>query len=202
MGYIASRGKTGQGSASVTLEYQNADFAISRFALALGDTTAARYLLARSAKWRNLFDAETRYIRPRGEDGSFLSGFTPGKETGFVEGNAAQYTWMVPYNLTEVITAVGGPEAARQRLDDYFSQYYDYKLKNGPTLLSETSRASGIRGFTTGRGIRGERKKPFERLFGICSHPARKDSPATTILARHPLGSYLHNSASTRRYRA
>lgn len=131
-GYIASQGKTGQGSASVTLEYQSADFAISRFALALGDTAAAKYLLARSAKWRNLFDTETRYIRPRGEDGNFLSGFTPGKEFGFVEGNAAQYTWMVPYNLPEVIAAVGGAEAARQRLDDYFSQYYDYKLKNGP----------------------------------------------------------------------
>ncbi len=131
-GYIAARGSTGHGSASVTLEYQNADFAISRFARALGDPAAARDSLARSAQWRKLFDAETRYIRPRGEDGSFLPGFTPGKENGFVEGNAAQYTWMVPYDLAGVIAAIGGPEAARKRLDDYFSQYYDYQLKNGP----------------------------------------------------------------------
>jgi putative alpha-1,2-mannosidase len=49
-----------------------------------------------------------------------------------VEGNAAQYTWMIPYDLPGVIAAVGGPEEARKRLDDYFSQYYDYRLKNGP----------------------------------------------------------------------
>ncbi len=132
LGYVPARGTGGRGSASVTLEYQSADFAISRFAMALGDAAAARNSLDRSGQWRKSFDAETKHIRPRGEDGKFLPGFTPGKEAGFVEGNAAQYTWMVPYDLHGVIGAVGGAEAARQRLDDYFSQYYDYKLKNGP----------------------------------------------------------------------
>lgn len=133
LGYIADRGRRGSGSASVTLEYENADFAISRFAASLGDVTVARELLARSGEWRKLFDSnETKYIRPRGEDGNFLPGFTPGKEGGFVEGNAAQYTWMIPYDLPGVIAAVGGPYAATKRLDDYFSQYYDYRLKNGP----------------------------------------------------------------------
>jgi predicted alpha-1,2-mannosidase len=127
-----ARGKTGNGAASVTLEYQNADFAVSKFAEALGDTAAAREMLVRSAQWRKLFDAETRYIRPRGTNGDFLANFDRGSENGFVEGNAAQYTWMIPYDLAGVIAAIGGPEAAKNRLDDYFSQYYDYRMKNGP----------------------------------------------------------------------
>jgi predicted alpha-1,2-mannosidase len=121
-GYIADGGRI-NGAASVTLEDENADFAIARFAASLGDTaTAARYL-ERSDEWRKLFDPETKYIRARGSDGEFLPDFKPEKIDGFVEGNAAQYTWMVPYNLKDLIAAVGGGEAARVRLDDYFSHY-------------------------------------------------------------------------------
>lgn len=121
-GYIANSDAI-KGAASVTLEDENADFAISRFAEALGDTATAQRYLARSAQWRKLFDPETRYIRARGLDGRFLPDFKPEKTEGFVEGNAAQYTWMVPYDLKDVIVAVGGPKAAEARLDDYFSQY-------------------------------------------------------------------------------
>ena len=132
-GYVPEQGK--DGAASVTLEYQNADFAISQFAAALGDQTSAHAFLVRSAQWPKLFDPETRYIRPRGMDGRFLPGFTPGSETGFVEGNAAQYTWMIPYDLAGVIAAIGGPEVVKERLDNYFSQYYDWTKKNGPYVF-------------------------------------------------------------------
>jgi predicted alpha-1,2-mannosidase len=121
-GYMANTEDTG-GAASVTLEDTTADFAIAAFARALGDTRTEHQFLTRSAYWRNIFDPQSKYIRPRGADGNFLSGFDPGKMEGFVEGNAAQYTWMVPYDLKGVVDAVGGPKAAEARLDDYFSQY-------------------------------------------------------------------------------
>lgn len=124
-GYVAQRPDTssGAGAAAVTLEDTSADFAISQFAKALGDTVTAQRLLARSAYWRNLFDPEIKYIRARDQDGNFLPDFSPSKTDGFVEGNSAQYTWMVPYDLKGVIEAVGGPEAAKARLDNYFSEY-------------------------------------------------------------------------------
>jgi predicted alpha-1,2-mannosidase len=124
-GWIAERGIPGRGAASVTLEYQTADFAIARFAAALGDEKNARRLEERARQWRKLFDPETRYIRPRGEDGRFLPGFDPAKTSGFVEGNAAQYTWMVAWDLPGLIDAIGGPASARDRLDHYFSRYAD-----------------------------------------------------------------------------
>ncbi|MGD0775915.1 MAG: GH92 family glycosyl hydrolase [Candidatus Solibacter sp.] len=130
-GYVRMSGRSVYGAASVSMEYQNADFAISRMADALGDSANARTFLLRSAQWRKLFDPETKYIRPRGPDDAFLPGFDPASGTGFVEGNAAQYTWMVPYDLAAVIEGIGGPEAARKRLDSFFSQNYDLRTQ-GP----------------------------------------------------------------------
>lgn len=124
-GYVAQRPDAPwtTGAASITLEDTSADFAIAQFAKALGDKQIAQRLLSRSAYWRNLFDSDTKYIRARDQNGKFLPDFSPAKTDGFVEGNSAQYTWMVPYDLKGVIDAIGGPEAAKARLDDYFSEY-------------------------------------------------------------------------------
>ncbi|AXC13924.1 Alpha-1,2-mannosidase [Acidisarcina polymorpha] len=124
-GYIPE-GPLTTGSASITLEDANADFAISQFCRALGQSGCADRFLARSANWRKLFNPNTKYIRARDQSGVFLSGFSPDKTTGFVEGNAAQYTWMVPYDLPAVIQSLGGPDAANARLDDYFSKYGEW----------------------------------------------------------------------------
>lgn len=122
LGYIPES-ESAQGSASITLEDQNADFAISAMAFALGDKSTADRMLVRSANWKKLFDPETKFIRPRMPDGSFMKKFTTSSTEGFTEGNTSQYTWMVPYDLKGVIDAIGGPDAAKKRLDDYFSQY-------------------------------------------------------------------------------
>src|SRR5439155_19146477 len=82
--------------------------------------------------WANLFDTATGYIRPRDGDGAFPPGdptSTGGGfgQSGFQEGNAAQYTFMVPQNLGALVDGLGGPEAAQRWLDGYFT-----KLNVGP----------------------------------------------------------------------
>ena len=109
--------------ASVTLEDETADFTVAQLALALGDKSTAARLLLRSNQWRKIFDPVTGYIRARNDKGDFLPNFKPDMIDGYIEGNAAQYTWMVPFNLRGLISALGGPEATRKRLDNYFSQY-------------------------------------------------------------------------------
>ncbi len=52
-------------AASRTLEYASDDFAIAQLARSLGDTTDYEKLLKQSENWKNLFDPETRWIRPR-----------------------------------------------------------------------------------------------------------------------------------------
>jgi predicted alpha-1,2-mannosidase len=122
--------------ASETLEYALDDFAISRLAGDLHQTGAAGTFTGRSQNWANLFDtAIGGYIEPRDSSGAFPSGppvpatSTGFGQDGFQEGNAAQYTWMVPQNLAGLIQGIGGDQATDSRLDTYFTQ-----LNAGPNL--------------------------------------------------------------------
>ncbi len=62
-------------AASRTLEYASDDFAIAQLARALGDTANADAFTKRAGNWQNLFDPETKWIRPRNADGSWQAGF-------------------------------------------------------------------------------------------------------------------------------
>ena len=126
------------GAAAVTLEDTSSDFSISQFAAALGDKKEAEVFLKRSANWRNLFDPESKYIRPRDQDGNFLSGLSAASSDGFVEGNSTQYTWMVPYDLRGVIDAMGGAMTADGRLDEYFSEYGRWNEQGRATGMGYT----------------------------------------------------------------
>ena len=46
--------------------------------------------------------------------------FTPSTGDGFVEGTAAQYVWMVPFNEAGLFQAMGGTAKAAARLDRFF----------------------------------------------------------------------------------
>lgn len=110
------------GPASTSLEYAAADFALSTFAGSLGDQADAQKLRQRAQNWRKLFNPTTGYLEPRYLNGAFLSTFSLASNTGWVEGNAAQYTWMVPFNLRGLFDLMGGNARAVQRLDGFFTQ--------------------------------------------------------------------------------
>ena len=132
-GYIPV-GNGNETGASVTVEYANADFAVSRLAAALGDDADAAKLLRSAQSWRHLLDPETGFIRPRAPDGKFLAGFDPDHllprhqnwdqddQMGFEEGSAWQYTWMIPFNYGGLITALGGDEKVLPKLDRFFEK--------------------------------------------------------------------------------
>lgn len=109
------------GAAATTLEYAIADFALAAFAAGQGDVATCRSSAARASGWSLLLDPETRFVRPRYADGTYLTPFDPASGEGFAEGNAAQYTWMVPHDVAGLAAALGGADAARARLDDFFT---------------------------------------------------------------------------------
>jgi predicted alpha-1,2-mannosidase len=109
-------------SAARTLEYSTADFSIAQFAQALGDTATFNTFMRRAQSWQNLFNPATGYIQPRLSDGEFVSNFNPASGDGYIEGNGAQYTWMVPYNLHALFNAMGGNQRVAGRLDSFFTQ--------------------------------------------------------------------------------
>jgi predicted alpha-1,2-mannosidase len=112
--------------ASETLEYATADFAIAQVAKTLGDTKTYRTFLTRSQNWTNNFNVDSGYVQPRDATGQFpegsptTSGIGDFGQDGFQEGNAAQYTWMVPQNIQGLVTAIGGDAATDARLDTFF----------------------------------------------------------------------------------
>jgi predicted alpha-1,2-mannosidase len=126
-GYIPAE-LNGQ-SASTSLEYESADFALSQFAAALGDTADAQTYLTHALFWKNLFNPDTLYITPRHGNGSFLN-INPSSSMGFTEGSQAQYTWLVPFDLRGLFDAMGGNDPVVPRLDTFFT-----KLDAGPSSI-------------------------------------------------------------------
>ena len=112
------------GGAAETLEMSGADFALSQLAAEAGRKDTAKTFADRSQWWQNNFNiAATEdggYIANRKADGSWVTGFTPATGNGFVEGTAAQYTWMVQHNPAGLFAAMGGRDAAVRRLDTFF----------------------------------------------------------------------------------
>lgn len=109
--------------ASETLEYALDDFAIARLAYELRDMRTYDTFLRRSSNWTTLFDGTTGEITARDADGAFMqTPLTENGQSGFQEGNAAQYTWMVPQDLRDLIAAMGGVSAAVAKLDAFFAQ--------------------------------------------------------------------------------
>ena len=105
---------------SITLEYAYDDFAAAQMAEALGREEDAERFTERAASYRTIFDPDTRYVRPKRADGSWLEPFDPFSGTGFVEGNAWQYTWFVPHDVQGLIGLMGGRTPFVERLAEGF----------------------------------------------------------------------------------
>jgi predicted alpha-1,2-mannosidase len=108
--------------AAVSLEYYNDDFAIAQFAIAIGDAEIFSVYLGQALNWKKLFDDSSGLIRPREADGSWMQDFSAGSQQGYVEGTAAQYVWMVNFDLSGLIDKMGGNSNAVARLDHFFTK--------------------------------------------------------------------------------
>ena len=140
-GYVPVTDKF-QSATSFSLEYNSADFAVSQFAQALNVQAAARRLLKSAQNWRNIFDKETGWIRPRTEDGNFIEGFNPERlephrtdfdksnQMGFEEGSTSQYTFMLPFNYVGLFREMGGASKAEAKLDKFFEKLSGWGLPN------------------------------------------------------------------------
>ncbi|MFC5683708.1 GH92 family glycosyl hydrolase [Flavobacterium sp. MAHUQ-51] len=121
LGYIPVDESGENWSVSKTLEYAYDDWCVAQFAKALHKTDDYNYFLKRSENWRNLYDSESTFMRPKLKDGSFIKGFVPKEYTPyFCESNAWQYFWSVPQNVEGLIQKVGGNDVFERKLDSMF----------------------------------------------------------------------------------
>jgi predicted alpha-1,2-mannosidase len=147
LGYVPS--EKDRTSASRTLEYASDDFAIGQFAKSLGDKDGAKHFLKLSQNWKTLLDPETKMIRPRMTDGTWLPGFDVERslpkangsdQQGFEEGNTFQYSFMIPFDYPALFASMGGEDQVTPRLDHFFVKLRCwgepcYNIENEPDFV-------------------------------------------------------------------
>jgi predicted alpha-1,2-mannosidase len=108
------------GGSAETLEDSIADYSLAQWADRQGQKSVAKELAPRGGYWKNTYNQTVGYQAARKADGSWQTGFTPSTDVGFAQGSAAQYTWLVPQDVSGLADVMGGREAAATRLDTMF----------------------------------------------------------------------------------
>lgn len=107
------------------LEYALADGAAANAAKAMGKEEDAEYFTRKSRSYSRLFDKKSHFIRGVDSTGSFREPFNPyyssHRADDYCEGNAWQYTWLVPHDVQEYSKLFGGREQMLARLDSLFT---------------------------------------------------------------------------------
>ena len=107
-------------SVSKMLEYAYDDWCIAQVARLVGDAENYYLYSARSQRYKNVFDPQTGFMRPR-TNGGWTEPFDPREVTfHFTEANAWQYTFFVPQDVNGLIDRMGGREKFARKLDQMF----------------------------------------------------------------------------------
>lgn len=120
-----------QDGAGITLENAYQDWCLAQLAKALGKTDDYQTFRNRSENFKNLFNTQLGFMVPKDKQGNWKPDFDPMHyDTGFIEGNGAQFTWFVPHNLPELIEMMGGSDSAIVRLNREFEMTREFRFCN------------------------------------------------------------------------
>jgi predicted alpha-1,2-mannosidase len=114
LGYVPAD-KTAE-SASETLEDAYDDFAVARIAHAVGRESQAKFFIARSRNYRNIYNAARGFMQARNSNGSWAR-----PEDGWTEGDQWVYTYSVLHDIAGLMALMGGAEKFNARLDEHFA---------------------------------------------------------------------------------
>lgn len=117
-------------SVSTTLEYAYNDWTLSQMAGALGEDKLAETFSKRALNYRNLYDVNSGFMRPKSmKHGHFLNNFDPldTHGQGFIEGNAWTYTLFVPHDIPGLMRMMGGAQVLETYLDSLFTMHLPEK---------------------------------------------------------------------------
>ena len=113
------------GGISRTLEYAYSEWCVAQLAEALGHREDAARYAGRARSYRNLFDPEVGWFRPRNHDGSWLPWPAEGRlkhDYGCVESNPYQQGWFVPHDPGGLVDLLGGRAKALADLESFFEK--------------------------------------------------------------------------------
>ncbi len=123
-GYIPWNLEPENETVAKTLEYCAADDGVAKVAKLLGKVDDYEYFFNRSRSYKKYYDPETRFMRAVGTDGKFRLPFNPffaeHRTNDYTEGNAWQYTFLVPHDVKGLIQLFGSDKAFMSKLDSLF----------------------------------------------------------------------------------
>ena len=107
------------------LEYSIADWAIAQMAKKMGKEEDYQYFRRRGANYKNYFDPAVGFVRGKVSQTKWREPFSPfvsrHMKDDFSEGNAWQYTWLVPQDVKGLIGLLGGEKRFIGKLDSLFT---------------------------------------------------------------------------------
>ncbi|HTN68487.1 MAG TPA: GH92 family glycosyl hydrolase [Dysgonamonadaceae bacterium] len=129
-------------SVSRVMECGFDDYATSLMAKKMGKDEDFEFFDKRSSFYKNVYDKESKAVRPKDSNGNFMTPFDPyelahaDSEIGghYTEGNARQYTWHVLQDIPGLIDLMGGKDEAGVILDSLF-----YTTKETTGTLSDVT---------------------------------------------------------------
>jgi len=143
LGYIPCEAVAG--AVAETLDSAYGDFCIAQVARAAGLPDEAAIFEQRSRNWRNIFDAQTKFLRGKMADGSWQTPFDPHTWGGaYVEGSAWQYRFAVPYDLEGLIGAMGGRDAFVAALEEMLAQPPTFHVGTYGAEIHEMSEMAAV----------------------------------------------------------
>ena len=123
-GYIPWNLEPENETVAKALEYCAADDGVAKVAKLLGKADDYNYFFNRSRSYKKYYDPETRFLRAVGTDGKFRLPFNPffaeHRANDYTEGNAWQYTFLVPHDVKGLIQLFGSDKAFMSKLDSLF----------------------------------------------------------------------------------
>lgn len=123
-GYIPWNLEPENETVAKALEYCAADDGVAKVAKLLGKKDDYGYFFNRSRSYKKYYDPETRFLRAVGTDGKFRLPFNPffaeHRTNDYTEGNAWQYTFLVPHDVKGLIKLFGSDKAFMSKLDSLF----------------------------------------------------------------------------------
>ena len=105
-----------------TLEYAYQDWTLGQLAKVLGREEDFQYYNNRATNYKNLWNDELGWMWVKELDGQWRAEVDLLKYgNGWVEGNAAQFTWWVPHDVAGLIELMGGSTSFISKLNNSFT---------------------------------------------------------------------------------
>lgn len=130
---------------NLTLDAAYGDWCIAEIAKILGKTDTENEYRKRALNYKNLFDAESGFMRAKDKNGNFRPDFTPiGWGRDYTEGSAWQNSFAVPHDIEGLAELYGGRDKLIEKIDELFAAPPHYVIHGYNCEIHEITEMAAV----------------------------------------------------------